>query len=91
MVEKKIFANGQKVYDLHDDYLTYYFKDGSIKAEGPYMRNKKEGEWKHYRKNGHMWKIGHYKKGLKHGNWQRLSPEGQVEADETYVNGKRVK
>lgn len=91
MLEKKIFANGQQVYDLQGDYLTYYFKDGSIKAEGRFVKNQKVGEWKYYRKDGHLWKVNTYQNGLKHGPCQRYSPEGQVETDELYEAGVRVK
>ncbi len=91
MLEKKIFANGQQLYDLKGDYLTYYFKNGAIKAEGRYVKNHKEGEWKYYRKDGHLWKINTYQQGKKHGPCQRYSPEGQVETDELFEQGVRIK
>jgi len=41
-MEKTIYANGQKVYDLKNDYLTYYFKDGSLKAKGQFFHRNGE-------------------------------------------------
>ena len=90
MLEKQIYANGQKVYDLQDDYLKYYFKNGAVKAEGPLDGNKKSGLWTFYRKDGHMWKQGTYHKGKRHGRWQRFSSDGQVESDANYDKGKRI-
>jgi|AntRauTorcE11898_2_1112593.scaffolds.fasta_scaffold22771_1 antitoxin component YwqK of YwqJK toxin-antitoxin module len=91
MLEKEIYANGQKVYDLKDDYLTYYFKNGALKAEGHFIKNKKEAEWVFYRKTGYMWKKGTYIKGKRDGQWQRFSADGQVESDCIYRDGELSK
>ncbi len=91
MVEKTIYANGQKVYELKGEVLTYYFKSGALKAQGKFLKNKKEGEWRYYRKNGDLWRIGNYLAGKKHGRWQRYSPEGQVEYDAVFENGTLIK
>ena len=32
MLSKKNYANGQKVHELDGDQMTYYFKNGKIKA-----------------------------------------------------------
>ena len=61
---KRKFANGQKTYDLTRDYLTYFFKDGTIKAEGEYRNDKMEGEWKFYRKTGDLWQVGNFANGI---------------------------
>jgi len=91
MVEKQIYANGQKVYDLKDTKLTYYFKNGALKAHGEYVKNKRQGIWYFYRKNGDLWKVGHYKDGVKHGKWERSSPEGKIEADHVFDGGQLIK
>lgn len=44
MLEKKKYANGQNVYELVDNKLTYYFKNGKIKAEGYFINDLMEGE-----------------------------------------------
>lgn len=49
MLEKKNFANGQEVYKYYGNKLTYYYKNGQIKAEGPFENNKMQGEWRFYR------------------------------------------
>lgn len=86
-VEKNIYTNGQKVYELNHEYLTYYFKDGALKAKGPLIKNKKEGLWQFYHRSGELWKEGAYLKGKKEGRWQRFSAEGQVEEDAHYEKG----
>ena len=52
MLEKKFYANGQKIHELTGDRLTYFFKNGKIKAEGPYADGKMEGEWIFLQRNG---------------------------------------
>ena len=91
MLEKEIYANGQKVYELKDHYLRYFYKNGALKAEGPLEGNKKSGLWSFYTKDGHMWKQGTYHKGKRHGRWQRFSRDEQVECDCTYEHGQLVK
>ena len=91
MLEKSIFSNGQKVYELKDRKLTYYFKSGELKATGPYIKNKKEGLWEYFHRNGELWKTGEYKGGKKHGRWQHFSPEGQVEVDKLFDHGVQVR
>lgn len=91
MLEKTIYSNGQKVYELKGDLLTYYFKSGALKAQGKFIKNKKEGEWRYFRANGDLWRIGNYSAGKKHGRWERYSPEGQVEYDATFENGVLIK
>jgi antitoxin component YwqK of YwqJK toxin-antitoxin module len=49
MLEKKFYVNGQPVYEINGNKLTYYFKNGKIKAEGPFINNLMEGEWIFYR------------------------------------------
>ena len=34
MLGKKEYANGQKVYELEDNILTYFYEDGTVKAKG---------------------------------------------------------
>ena len=33
-MEKKTYVNGQPVYEAQGDRLTYFFKNGRVKAEG---------------------------------------------------------
>ncbi len=91
MLEKKTYANGQPVYALEDDHLTYFFKDGAIKSEGPFKNDQMEGKWTFYRATGQLWQIGHFKEGKKHGPWLRYDKEGQKEYDEIFEDGKIIK
>ncbi len=91
MMEKKIYANGQKVYELKDEVLTYYFKDGTVKSKGPYQNEKMEGEWIFYRQTGELWQVGNFKENQKHGRWIRYSRDNEVEYDEEFTEGKIVK
>ena len=91
MLEKKTYANGQKVYELKDDFVTYYFKDGTVKSKGPYIDGKMEGEWIFYRQMGALWQVGNFKENQKHGRWIRYSRDNQIEYDEEFVEGKILK
>ena len=57
MHDKKNYANGQPVYELADNKLTYYFKNGKVKAFGPFINNLMEGEWIFYRETGQLWQV----------------------------------
>ena len=91
MLEKKLYANGQQVWDLRDNRLTYFFTDGTVKAEGPYRDDQMDGEWRFYRQTGQLWVIGNFKQGQKHGSWTRWDKADQVEYQETFADGKLVR
>lgn len=88
MLEKKTYANGQRVYRLENENLTYFFKDGTIKSEGSFINDQMEGEWTFYRATGQLWQIGHFKANTKHGHWLRYDKDNQIEYDEIFENGK---
>jgi len=91
MLEKKEYSNGQPVYMLKDNVLTYYFKNGNKKSKGKYENELMEGKWKFYRENSQLWQIGHFSAGVKHGKWIRYDENGEVEYEEEFFNGKIVK
>lgn len=91
MLEKKEYKNGQKVYELTDDYLIYYFEDGTVKSKGPYIGEMMEGEWQFYRKTDQLWQVGQFKHNQKHGRWVRYNKEDELEYDETFEQGKQLK
>lgn len=91
MLEKKEYANGQKVYEQNGDRLTYFFKNGRVKAEGFFIDELMEGEWKFYRENGQLWSVGNFKNGKKSGSWVRYDKEGKLEYDEIFVDNEKVK
>ena len=87
----KTYANGQPVCTLTDTTLTFFYKSGQLKAQGPFVDGKMEGTWKFYRYNGALWEIGNFKNELKHGRWVRYDRDGVVEYDEEFHEGKQVK
>lgn len=71
--------------------MTYFFNDGTTKAEGPFENDQMQGEWKFYRKTGQLWQVGNFKDGQKHGPWVRYDKEGNLEYSETFENNQLVK
>ena len=88
MLKQKTYKNGQKTYELLNDMMTVYFKDGLVKAQGPFIDNQMEGEWMFYRQSGELWTIGHFKNNQKHGLWTRFDRLGNIEKKEMFVLGK---
>lgn len=91
MFKQKNYANGQKVFEFEGNKLTYFFKNGKLKAEGIFEKDKMEGEWKFYRETGQLWGIGNFKNGMKNGQWMRYDKNDNLEYDENFVDGKIVK
>lgn len=85
---KDVYTNGQKTYELIDGELIYYFKNGGIKARGPYAHERMQGEWHFYKEVGHLWQVGHFKDDVKHGRWIRYDANGMVTYDKTFTEGK---
>lgn len=91
MLEKKTYTNGQKVYELENERLTYFFKTGIKKAEGAFINKMMEGEWIFYRENGQLWQKGNFRNNMKHGEFTRYDKNGQVEYHEHFENNKIIK
>jgi antitoxin component YwqK of YwqJK toxin-antitoxin module len=91
MLKKKVYANGQPVYLLEKDRLTYFFKNGTKKAEGVFINDQMQGEWKFYRETGQLWQTGHFKNHKKNGSWIRYNTDGQIEYQALFENDKQVK
>jgi antitoxin component YwqK of YwqJK toxin-antitoxin module len=91
MLKEKKYANGQIVHELKGDLLTYYYKNGKMKAKGPYINGLMEGEWIFYRETGQLWQTGNFKGNLKHGRFLRYDRNDKLEYDETFDEGKIVK
>ena len=49
MLNKKEYANGQKIFEIKENTLTYFFKNGNLKASGSFINELMEGEWVFYR------------------------------------------
>jgi antitoxin component YwqK of YwqJK toxin-antitoxin module len=85
------YSNGQIGYEQTGDTLTYYQKDGSVKATGKCINGSFEGEWKTYKKEGYLWVVGHFKNNKKHGKWTRYKADGSIEKEELFEDGKKTK
>lgn len=79
MQGKTHYANGQPVFRQDGDVLTYFFKTGLKKAEGPFIAGVMQGEWRFWRETGELWQVGHFRDGVKQGEWLRLARDGSVE------------
>lgn len=81
---KPRYNNGQITHQWKDGYLTIFFENGDVKAEGPYVEDKMEGEWKFYKKEGFLWNVGHFFHDEKRGEWIRYDSEGHIVKQETF-------
>ena len=90
-MEKKTYANGQAVYETQGDRLTYFFKNGRVKAEGRIENGQMAGEWKFYRETGQLWQVGHFGQGKKNGSWIRYDKNGKLEHQEEFLDNKKAR
>ena len=88
---KDTYVNGQKIYELKENRLTFFFKDGKLKADGPFENGMMQGEQIFYRATGQLWEIGHFKNDIKEGSWIRYDKNDKIEYNETFQNGKICK
>ncbi|HRI21103.1 MAG TPA: hypothetical protein PLA68_09110 [Panacibacter sp.] len=91
MMKNKEYSNGQKTFEQTGEELTYFFKNGKIKAKGISINGIMEGEWKFYRETGQLWQVGNFKEGRKHDSWVRYDKKDKLEYQEIFANGKLVK
>jgi len=91
MLDKKFYANGQKIHELLGDRLTYFYKSRKIKAEGLFIMGQMEGEWIFYRETGQLWQVGNFKNHKKNGSWIRYDKNGKIEYHENFENDKVIK
>ena len=87
----KEYVNGQKAFEQEGDILTYYFKNGKIKARGVSIVGVMQGEWIFYRETGQLWQVANFKDNQKHGSWIRYNRKDQIEYNEIFENGKIIK
>ena len=91
MLDKKLYANGQKVYELDGNKLTYFFKTGILKAEGLFINGLMEGEWKFYRESGQLWQVGNFRNSKKNGLFIRFDKNNKLEYREVFEDDKVIK
>lgn len=91
MLKKKEYANGQKVYELVENKITYFFMNGKVKAEGIFENNQMQGEWRFFRETGQLWQVGNFMNHEKNGSWIRFDKSGKLEYEETFKDNKLIK
>jgi antitoxin component YwqK of YwqJK toxin-antitoxin module len=84
------YSNGQVQQSQRGNILTQFYKEGTIKAQGPIKDNLMDGLWHFYRENGIVSEAGTFKKGLKHGPWVEYDKIGSVVAEIQYEEGVEV-
>lgn len=85
------YNNGQIVQEQKGDILTYYHKDGKIKAQGKCIDGSFEGKWEFFKKEGFLWQIGSFKNNQKHGEWIRYKADGSIEKEQKFDTGVELK
>lgn len=91
MLDKKYYVNGQIAHELVGDLLTYFFKNGKVKAKGTFINGLMEEEWLFYRETGQLWQIGNFKNSKKNGSFIRYDRNDQAEYQETFENDKIIR
>ncbi len=90
-MKNKTYSNGQNTHEQSGDQLTYYFKNGKIKAKGQSIHELMEGEWIFYRETGQLGQVGNFKGGQKHGPWVRYDKNDALEYQEIFEHGVQQK
>ena len=91
MLDKKYYVNGQLAHELVGDHLTYFFKNGKVKAKGAFINGLMEGEWIFYRETGQLWQVGNFKNSKKNGDFIRYDRNDEVEYQQTFASDKIIK
>jgi hypothetical protein len=75
---------------IKDGQIKIYFEDGTIAAEGIYLKGKRMGDWRHYYDTGKILAEGDYFDGMKSAIWKfyysngTLKSEGKYKADQKH-------
>ena len=71
---------------MHEKCIEYY-KNGNIKYEWYYIKDKREDNGKYIWENGEYY-IGQYKNGLRHGKGIQYYPNGKIKYEGEFINDK---
>ena len=77
--------------NIQNGNFVSYWSPGKIKAEGPVLNSKKNGEWKYYyndKTDQILNSSGIYRNDLKQGQWLTYYPDGRIMKKETYRNNE---
>lgn len=84
------YNSGQNVSEQKGDILTWFYKDGTIKAKGKSIQDSMEGKWIFNHPSGDLAQIGNFKHNQKHGEWIRYDKKGVIEYHAEFREGKLV-
>lgn len=65
----------------------FFYRDGSLRAEGAYSNDLKIGRWRYLFRNGDVEQIGNYLRGEPDGLWTWYFEEGAILRQEEYAMG----
>lgn len=91
MENNNTYKNGQVISEQKENRLTYYYKNGKVKAEGIFENDMMQGQWLFYRETGQLWQVGSFKDSIKHGHFIRYDRADKLEYDEHFAEGKKTK
>jgi antitoxin component YwqK of YwqJK toxin-antitoxin module len=66
----------------------YFFRNGSISAQGKYVNNLESGKWNYFYEDGKTEQTGVFKQGKTDGLWQWYYPDGTLKREEEFYEGK---
>lgn len=87
----KIFRERNHYYDLYDGVFKEWFENGQLKCVDIYHYDLLQGESKEYYENGLLYREANYVENLLHGNAKQYFPNGQVQFDQEWFYGNRMK
>ena len=83
------FQKGKRHRHWIEQYYSHDEEKGYKTEKGPYVNDKKHGDWVGYHPNGSVEYEGAYVDGKKHGHWVERYPDGSVSSEGSYVAGEK--
>lgn len=92
-VSRPVTGVGDSINGKREGWWKFYEyiefpKFSSLKTEGSYKNNQRQGEWNEYYRDGKIKGIGNYFNDEKHGKWSYYDSYGTIYKTENYQNGK---
>ncbi|MWP47491.1 hypothetical protein GQ589_08580 [Gilliamella sp. Pas-s27] len=83
-------GNIWEIYPKKGGLIQYFYPNGNIYKEIPYVDKKYHGEARWYDDNGSLIATQHYLNGVKHGNGKRYTPQGNVDFEMPYNESRKL-
>lgn len=65
----------------------YYYEDGTLKATGRYINDRREDEWKYFFANGDLEQVGRYISDEPDGTWTWYFEDGELRKQQEFFEG----